>query len=94
MDKAVISYLSLPDHLKAIVSDVIGNDATSKLSFLAEGLKDENTGKKTFTREMTPIGVGENGILKHLRLLKEKIMQIGCLLLQFNSLIDGMRSIN
>ncbi len=72
MDKAVTSNLSLPDHLKAIVPDVIRNDPKSKLLFLAEGLKDENTGKKTSTREMTSIGVWEDRDPKESTIAKGK----------------------
>lgn len=57
MEKAVTTDLTLPDHLEAILPDVINNEPTAKLLFLAEGLKAKETGKKTSTQEMTPIGV-------------------------------------
>ena len=57
LDKATAAELTLPDHMEAIVPDVIQNDPTSKLLFLAEGLKAKSTGKGTSTKEMTPVGV-------------------------------------
>lgn len=57
IDKATVSDLTLPDHLRGMLPDVVDGDATALRLFLAEGLKAEETGKQTSTMEMTPIGV-------------------------------------
>lgn len=57
LDKAYASELILPEHLRAMVPLVINNDPTAKLLFLAEGLKAEETGKKTSSAEMSKTGV-------------------------------------
>lgn len=57
LDKAYASELTLPEHLRAMVPLVINNDPTAKLLFLAEGLKAEETGKKTSSAEMSKTGV-------------------------------------
>lgn len=57
LDKAYASELTLPEHLRTMVPLVINNDPTAKLLFLAEGLKAEETGKKTSSAEMSKTGV-------------------------------------
>jgi len=57
MDKAAVAELTLPAHLENMLPEVVAGDPTALRLFLAEGLKAEETGKQTSTREMTPIGV-------------------------------------
>ncbi len=57
MSKAKTAPLKLPDHLQKMLPQVVAEDPTAKLVFLAEGLKAKETGKKTSTREMTETGV-------------------------------------
>ncbi len=57
MDKAVTPVLTLPDHMRAILPQVISGDPTALMVFLAEGLKAESTGKNTSTAEMSSTGV-------------------------------------
>jgi len=57
MDKAVTPVLTLPEHMQAILPQVIAGDPTALMVFLAEGLKAESTGKKTSTAEMSSTGV-------------------------------------
>lgn len=57
MDEATVANLTLPAHLDNMLPDVIAGDPTALQLFLAEGLKAEETGKKTSSLEMTPIGV-------------------------------------
>ncbi len=57
LDKATVSNLTLPGHLRGMLPDVIEGEPTALRLFLAEGLKSEETGKETSMREMTPIGV-------------------------------------
>jgi creatinine amidohydrolase len=57
MDKAVAAELTLPSHLEAMLPEVVAGDATALLLFLAEGLKAEETGKKTSSAEMSTTGV-------------------------------------
>ncbi|RTE54762.1 creatininase family protein [Arenibacter aquaticus] len=57
LEKATATKLTLPEHLEKMVPDVIKEEPTAKLLFLAEGLKAEETGKKTSTIEMTKTGV-------------------------------------
>ncbi|MCG8443999.1 MAG: creatininase family protein [Caulobacterales bacterium] len=49
--------LTLPSHLEAMLADVVAEEPTAKLVFLAEGLKAEETGKRTSAAEMTETGV-------------------------------------
>ena len=57
LDKAVPAKLTLPPHLDAMLPQVNAGDATATLVFLAEGLKAEETGKQTSSREMSTTGV-------------------------------------
>ena len=57
LDKAVAAELTLPAHLEAMLPDVIEEDPTALMLFLAEGLKAEETGKKTSSAEMSTTGV-------------------------------------
>jgi len=57
MDKAVAAELTLPPHLDAMLPEVIAKNPTALLLFLAEGLKAEETGKKTSSAEMSSTGV-------------------------------------
>lgn len=54
---AVPAEITLPDHLQAILPDVVAGDPTALAVFLAEGLKDEATGKGTSAAEMSTTGV-------------------------------------
>lgn len=51
------SHLELPSHLRKMIPLMLEGDPTATLLFLSEGLKAEETGKKTSTLEMTPTGV-------------------------------------
>lgn len=57
LDKAVAAELTLPEHLDKMLPDVIANEPTAKMLFLAEGLKQEKTGKKSSSAEMSTTGV-------------------------------------
>jgi creatinine amidohydrolase len=57
MSKARTAPLKLPDHMAKMLPQVVAEDPTAKLLFLAEGLKAKETGKRTSTREMTETGV-------------------------------------
>jgi creatinine amidohydrolase len=49
--------VTLPEHLKKALPQVIAGDETATTVFLAEALKPKDTGKHTSTREMTRTGV-------------------------------------
>lgn len=57
MEKAKADPLTLPKHLRDMLPEVIKEDPTAKMLFLAEGLKAEKTGKKTSSAEMSTTGV-------------------------------------
>jgi len=57
LDKAVNAELTLPRHLEDMLPEVLEGDPTALMLFLAEGLKDEKTGKKTSSVEMSTTGV-------------------------------------
>lgn len=57
IDRATEPGVNHPKHLEKMLPDVIKEEPTAKLLFLAEGLKAEETGKKTSTVEMTKTGV-------------------------------------
>lgn len=57
LDKAVTAELTLPRHLENMLPDVIAGDPTALRLFLAEGLKAEETGKRTSSAEMSTTGV-------------------------------------
>ena len=57
LDKAVPATLTLPHHLNEMLPDVIAEEPSAKMLFLAEGLKSEETGKRTSSSEMSTTGV-------------------------------------
>jgi len=57
MDIAETATLNMPDHLEAMIPEVIAGDETALRVFLAEGLKAEETGKGTSSHEMSSTGV-------------------------------------
>ena len=57
LDKAEAHELRLPKHMKDMLPVVNDGDPTAKMLFLAEGLKQESTGKKTSSAEMSQTGV-------------------------------------
>jgi len=57
LDKAVAAELTLPQHLEDMLPEVVDGDPTALMLFLAEGLKAEETGKKTSSAEMSSTGV-------------------------------------
>lgn len=57
LDAAVAAELTLPPHLEAMLPEVVAGDPTALTVFLAEGLKDEATGKGTSAAEMSTTGV-------------------------------------
>ena len=57
LDAARPAELTLPPHMQAMLPDVVAGDPTAQVVFLAEGLKDEATGKGTSAAEMSTTGV-------------------------------------
>jgi len=57
VEKAIAAELTLPDHLEKMLPKVIAKDPTALMLFLAEGLKSEETGKRTSSAEMSTTGV-------------------------------------
>lgn len=57
LDAAVPAELTLPDHMQAMLPAVVAGDPTALTVFLAEGLKDDATGKGTSAAEMSTTGV-------------------------------------
>lgn len=57
MGEASQNSLTLPDHLRKALPQVIAGDEAATKVFLAEALKPKDTGKHTSTREMTKTGV-------------------------------------
>jgi len=57
MDKAVTADLTFPTHLQNMIPEVVEGDPTALRVFLAEGLKAEETGKGTSSKEMSTTGV-------------------------------------
>ncbi len=57
LDAAYAAELTMPAHLEAMVPDVLAGDPTALAVFLAEGLKDESTGKGTSSAELSSTGV-------------------------------------
>jgi len=57
LDKAVTAELTLPTHLENMLPEVVEGEPTALMLFLAEGLKAEETGKKTSSAEMSTTGV-------------------------------------
>jgi creatinine amidohydrolase len=54
---AIPAELTLPPHMEAMLPAVVGGDPTALTVFLAEGLKDDVTGKGTSAAEMSSTGV-------------------------------------
>ena len=57
LDAAVPAEVTMPEHMEAMLPDVVAGDPTALAVFLAEGLKDEATGKGTSSAEMSTTGV-------------------------------------
>ncbi|HSG09739.1 MAG TPA: creatininase family protein [Longimicrobiales bacterium] len=57
LDGARAATLTLPPHLEAMLPEVVAGDPTATTVFLAEGLKDQATGKGTSAAEMSTTGV-------------------------------------
>lgn len=57
LEAARPAEVTLPDHLEAMLPDVLAGDPTALTVFLAEGLKAEETGKGTSAAEMSSTGV-------------------------------------
>ena len=57
LEAAYAAELTMPPHLEAMVPDVLAGDPTALAVFLAEGLKDESTGKGSSSAEMSSTGV-------------------------------------
>ena len=57
LDAAVAAELTMPAHLEAMLPEVVAGDPTALAVLLAEGLKDEATGKRTSSAEMSTTGV-------------------------------------
>jgi creatinine amidohydrolase len=57
LDAAYAAELTLPLHMEEMLPEVVAGDATALAVFLAEGLKDEATGKGTSSVEMSTTGV-------------------------------------
>ena len=64
LDKAVANEITLPEHLEAMLPEVIAGEPTALMLFLAEGLKAEETGKKRRQRRCLRRAYGESGIPK------------------------------
>ncbi len=57
LEAAEVATLTLPDHLEAMLPEVVEGEPTALRLFLAEGLKAEETGKGTSARDMSSTGV-------------------------------------
>jgi creatinine amidohydrolase len=57
LDGANAAELTLPPHLERMLPEVVAGDPTALAVFLAEGLKDEATGKGTSAAQMSTTGV-------------------------------------
>ncbi len=57
LDGANAAELTLPPHMESMLPDVVSGDPTALAVFLAEGLKDEATGKGTSAAQMSTTGV-------------------------------------
>jgi creatinine amidohydrolase len=55
--RAETAVLTMPEHLEAMLPEVVAGDPTALTVFLAEGLKAEETTKGTSSREMSTTGV-------------------------------------
>lgn len=57
LEAAIPADVNMPEHLEAMLPDVLAGDRTALLVFLAEGLKATETGKGTSAFEMSSTGV-------------------------------------
>lgn len=57
IEAAEAAVVSMPPQLEAMLPEVLAGDPTALAVFLAEGLKDESTGKGTSSAEMSSTGV-------------------------------------
>ena len=57
LDAIEVAQLTMPAHMEAMVPEVLAGDPTALAVFLAEGLKDEVTGKGTSAAQMSTTGV-------------------------------------
>jgi len=57
LEVAIPAELTLPAHMEAMLPAVVAGDPTALTVFLAEGLKDDATGKGTSAAEMSTTGV-------------------------------------
>ena len=57
LDAAETAQVTMPPHLEAMLPEVLAGDPTALAVFLAEGLKDEATGKGTSAAQMSTTGV-------------------------------------
>ena len=57
LDGVNAAELTLPPHMERMLPDVLAGDPTALAVFLAEGLKDEATGKGTSAAQMSTTGV-------------------------------------
>ncbi len=52
-----VARVTMPPHMEAMLPEVLAGDPTALAVFLAEGLKDESTGKGTSAAQMSTTGV-------------------------------------
>jgi len=57
LEAAKPAALKMPEHLETMLPQVVAGDATASRVFLAEGLKAEETGKGTSSKEISSTGV-------------------------------------
>ena len=57
LDAIEVAQVTMPPHLEAMLPEVLAGDPTALAVFLAEGLKDESTGKGTSAAQMSTTGV-------------------------------------
>lgn len=57
LDAAEVAQVTMPAHMEAMLPEVLAGDPTALAVFLAEGLKDEATGKGTSAAQMSTTGV-------------------------------------
>lgn len=57
LEAAVPAEVNMPEHLQALLPEVLAGDDTALLVFLAEGLKASSTGKGTSAFDMSSTGV-------------------------------------
>ena len=57
LDAIEVARVTMPAHMEAMLPDVLAGDPTALAVFLAEGLKDEATGKGTSAAQMSTTGV-------------------------------------